>query len=168
MSIPIEQNPPYDIDGRYCGLKQRDPHVWFLAGTFGSIAERTCTVPSGKSLLLPVVNYECSFADEPNIFSENELKMNCRREIEIIKKAEVAIDGTKFDIKTLARIHTRLFNITLPVRNVLKISGRQTQMVCDGYWILSKLKRGLHRIESIGSCRNGTISIAVNYDILVS
>ena len=28
--------------------------MWFLAGTFGTVAERTCTVPADKALLIPI------------------------------------------------------------------------------------------------------------------
>ena len=39
-----------------CSIGQSG-QVWFLAGTFGDPAERSCTIPQGKSLFIPLVNY---------------------------------------------------------------------------------------------------------------
>lgn len=39
-----------------CSLGQSG-RVWFLAGTFGGTAERSCTIPRKKSLFIPLVNY---------------------------------------------------------------------------------------------------------------
>ncbi|HET6360214.1 signal protein [Streptomyces sp.] len=54
-SEPEETNPVADRDGSECDRNQpRD--VWFLAGTFGGKAKRTCTVPTGRPIAFPVVN----------------------------------------------------------------------------------------------------------------
>jgi hypothetical protein len=54
MAAPIE--PYFDPDGRFCAMHQDGP-VWFLAGTSGGDpVHRRCVVPSGKYLLLPVIN----------------------------------------------------------------------------------------------------------------
>ena len=39
-----------------CSLGQSG-RVWFLAGTFGGTAERSCTIARKKSLFIPLVNY---------------------------------------------------------------------------------------------------------------
>ncbi|MGW4232406.1 signal protein [Streptomyces sp. NPDC004980] len=54
-SEPERTNPVADQDGSSCGRNQpRD--VWFLAGSFGGQVERTCSVPGGVPLVLPLVN----------------------------------------------------------------------------------------------------------------
>jgi hypothetical protein len=56
-SIPPAVNPLLDTSGAYCTVGQRAP-MWFLTGTFfGGTAIRTCTVPAGEALFLPVINY---------------------------------------------------------------------------------------------------------------
>ena len=61
LSIPPKSNPILDgiqgkpPHGNHCAEGQSDP-VWFLPGTFGGTAFRTCTVPLGRSLLFPIVN----------------------------------------------------------------------------------------------------------------
>lgn len=54
-SIPSDTNPIADTTGEFCDLGQSGP-VWFLAGTFGGTAERTCTIPAGKAIFYPMIN----------------------------------------------------------------------------------------------------------------
>ena len=55
LSIPADKNPAFDDTGKNCKEGQTG-QVWFLAGTFGGKAERTCTIPRGQDLFFPVVN----------------------------------------------------------------------------------------------------------------
>jgi hypothetical protein len=56
-SFDGSESPISDLVGDKCHLKQSGP-VWFLAGTYGSRrAIRKCTVPSGKYLFFPLINY---------------------------------------------------------------------------------------------------------------
>jgi hypothetical protein len=50
-------SPVADRSGAACASKQSGP-VWFLAGTYGVRRTlRTCTVPRGKYLFFPLINY---------------------------------------------------------------------------------------------------------------
>jgi hypothetical protein len=56
-SFEQDESPVADRTGALCGLKQSGP-VWFLAGTYGTQRTiRTCTVPRGKHLFFPLINY---------------------------------------------------------------------------------------------------------------
>ena len=56
-SFQSEDSPVFDRSGAKCGLKQSG-RVWFLAGTYGSRrVQRTCTVPRGRYLFFPLINY---------------------------------------------------------------------------------------------------------------
>ena len=49
----------------YCGNGQHGD-VWFLGGDFsgsGEPFERTCEIPFGKTILVAVINFECSTAE---------------------------------------------------------------------------------------------------------
>ncbi|MER5784721.1 signal protein [Streptomyces mobaraensis] len=48
-------NPIDDRDGRLCGRNQ-PTDVWFLAGTHGGPAKRSCKVPTGVPIAFPLVN----------------------------------------------------------------------------------------------------------------
>ena len=50
-------SPVSDQTGELCAQKQSGP-VWFLAGTYGTRrAIRECTIPRGKYLFFPLINY---------------------------------------------------------------------------------------------------------------
>ncbi len=55
FSFPTNSNPILDQTGQFGALGQSGS-VWFLAGTTGGEAERTLTVPTGKTLFVPIVN----------------------------------------------------------------------------------------------------------------
>ena len=56
-SFKQSESPVADTTGALCGLKQSG-QVWFLAGTYGTRRTvRTCTVPKGKYLFFPLINY---------------------------------------------------------------------------------------------------------------
>ena len=62
LSIPDKVNPISDLTGEHCSEGQKGP-VWFLGGTWGGSAERTCTIPAGKAILWAPINYSCSPAE---------------------------------------------------------------------------------------------------------
>ncbi len=56
-SFEREDSPIADRTGANCTFKQGES-VWFLAGTYGTKRTvRTCTVPEGKYLFFPLINY---------------------------------------------------------------------------------------------------------------
>jgi hypothetical protein len=64
FSAQVPVNPVLDSTGTHCAEGQTG-QVWFLAGTFGGpgTTTRSCTVPLGQALLVPLVNCEASNAD---------------------------------------------------------------------------------------------------------
>lgn len=59
LSIPAADNPILDTTGRRCALGQRG-NLWFLAGNTGGRTERTCTLPAGSRVLVPLHNSACA------------------------------------------------------------------------------------------------------------
>ncbi len=56
-SFPDDASPVADRTGELCASKQSG-EVWFLAGTYGTRRTiRRCTVPAGKYLFFPLINY---------------------------------------------------------------------------------------------------------------
>lgn len=56
-SFEHSESPIADRTGSLCASKQSGD-VWFLAGTYGTRRTvRTCTVPRGKHLFFPLINY---------------------------------------------------------------------------------------------------------------
>ena len=172
LSIPKDKNPALDISGANLSESQNDPNVWFLAGTLGGAANRSCKIPLGKAILMPVINYRCSFADEPAINSEEELTLKCKKEIDDIKNLSFQIDDMYVTDLSLYRIRSPLFDVHLGKDNIeyniLFDNPFDTKMVSDGYWIFLKpLNIGFHKLLSSGSCHSGKILIATRYNLFV-
>ncbi|ULH17892.1 hypothetical protein MF271_23240 (plasmid) [Deinococcus sp. KNUC1210] len=58
LTSPEDADPVQDLTGQYCGVNQRGD-IWFLAGTYenGTAVRRTCTIPVGKTVFFPILNY---------------------------------------------------------------------------------------------------------------
>ncbi len=143
--------------------------------TYGSWQEHSAALlkelaelPYGKAIVMPVINYECSFADEPSITTDWELGEKSKREIDDIKDVRVKIDEITLEDLSPFRIRSPLFRINLQEGNILGASSGSTKMISDGYWIIIKpLGFGEHQVNSFGSCRSGKIKIATAYKLTI-
>ena len=168
LSIPKESNPAFDMSGSHVSEKQVNPNVWFLTGTFGGSVVRRCKIPLGKAILIPVINYECSFAEEQRVTTESELKLKCEKEIDDIKNLYFGIDELFLRDLSAYRTRSPLFDVDLGKNNILGVPECTTKMISDGYWIFVKpLRIGSHKLISSGSCRSGRIMIGTTYDLCV-
>src|SRR5262245_23093174 len=80
FSMPVDAHPLFDTADCSAG---QPGQVWFLGGTFAAIeiepgvilgkADRECSVPSGKGIFFPLINFECSTI-EGNGTTEAELR----------------------------------------------------------------------------------------------
>src|ERR1700704_5142201 len=60
LSIPAAQNPITDETGQFCVIGQHGD-IWFLHGSLGDQErgrpiERHCTIATGKTIFLPIIN----------------------------------------------------------------------------------------------------------------
>lgn len=140
--------PPYlDPDGRICDVGQEGP-VWYLAGTDGSFsAERRCTVPEGKHLLIPVINMVYMSANRPD--GKPRLPCDAMQTLAAVNNNRLAsavatVDGVP--VEDVKRYRVRSAGCF-----VLQ-DGRTA--AADGYWLFLKpLPRGRH-----------VIAVGANYD----
>lgn len=166
LSAPIHDNP-VNYHAGVAAKIQRGP-VWFLAGTTEGIANRECIIPANKSILYPVLNFGATLADEPTLKTEQELIALARREMDRISNLEIKVDGEKISDIQNYRIQSPVFDIVLPENNLFGGLAGPTRGVSEGYWLFLKgLPKGNHRIQSLGSCLAGQLTIGANYDIIV-
>ncbi len=163
--IPQATNPAADKTGSNCGLQQSGP-IWFLAGTTGGSAERSCTVPAGKAILFPIITSECSYAEFPNLKSESDLR-SCATHLQNGVTSLVAtLDGMNLQNLAKYRVVTPLFNQTLPPGNVAGAPAGPTQGLADGNWVfLSPLSAGKHEIHFSGASVDITNTAVNNFAI---
>ncbi|MFZ0328294.1 MAG: cache domain-containing protein [Nitrososphaeraceae archaeon] len=156
-SIPKNINPAYDDNGRFCVQKQSGP-VWFLAGTYGHRVVRLCDIPSGKAILLPILNSECSFAEFPKLKKLSELRTCAKTIQDQVIKVNASVDGVPLSHLEKYRVESPPFNFTLPQGNILGLSANtSTQAIADGNWVFLKpLSTGIHKIMFKGKVQPKT------------
>jgi hypothetical protein len=123
LQIPAAENPVLDTTGQYCAQRQVDV-VWFLAGVFGSgTTARTCKIPAGRSLFLPLINnaYFAFLSDPPAQRTEEYVRgqASCTQPTQIT----VSIDGSRVPHPTeyftgASGSQSPIFNVQLPPGNV--------------------------------------------------
>ena len=150
LEAPEARNPVSDVSGKNCAEGQEGP-VWFLAGTYGGSASRSCSIPADKAILWNPISQECSYAEFPALKTESDLRACVKNFQDKVTDVEVVIDGTSIkDLKSY-RIQSPLFNFSLPEDNVLALPAQNTTGVSDGIWVfLHPLSPGNHQIHSKG------------------
>lgn len=155
-SVPRDVNPSYDDTGKYCSEGQSGP-VWFLTGTYKHAVDRYCTIPAGKAILFTILNSECSYAEFPNLKTEEELRECAKRMQDSVVRLETRVNGVAVSGLENYRIQSPLFNFTLPENNILGLPPQTTQAVSDGNWVFLKpLPPGNYTIYFKGGLRNVT------------
>ena len=94
-----------------------------------------------KGCLWVPINVKCSYVEFPNLKTDGvrELRACAKSDQDKVTIVDVTVDGVPLkDLKSY-RVSPRLFNLTLPENNVLRLPPPQTtQAVYDGgYWVFS-------------------------------
>ena len=102
--------------------------VFFLAGTTGGDATRTCTVPADTALFFPVLNSfitddEDEYPEGPTNFVDTALANG---------EFSATLDGEELEI---IRIATGPFTLTVPKPNIFKAPPGPYTAVSDGLWV---------------------------------
>ncbi len=164
LSIPADTSPLQDKTGENCDVNQSGP-VWFLAGTTGGPAERTCVVPAGRAIFFPIVNGYGSFAENPLIKTESELRALGKSSFDQVKIVEATVDGVKLENLENYRVQSPLFNFTYPKNNIGGVPPGPSQAIADGYWVmLHPLSAGEeHTIHFRGGIVDPTATSNINF-----
>jgi hypothetical protein len=166
LGIPAGVNPVTDETGEHCDEGQSGS-VWFLAGTFGGGATRHCTVPAGKTIFLPLLNYvlwtpeDLAYADSigvPGATTEEKFRTLMDAFLDHATSLSCAVDGVSlnnlFDYRAASSPGT--FPLMLGPDNVLAgfgyADGLREEAAADGYMLLlAPLTPGEHTIVSSAS-----------------
>jgi hypothetical protein len=171
LSIPDAKNPNLDRTGANCADGQTG-QVWFLAGTFGGSARRSCTIPAGRDLFFPALNElfgqglgDCTGPDDCDVTA---LRKLAATKADDPKSLEVTIDGIRVAKLDQYRVTSPAFNVFLPQGAIFSLpNGTIGPVVSDGYWLLlAPLSRGQHIIH-FKSVDNSGLTIDVTYTLTV-
>ena len=123
----------------------------FLAGTTGGAATRSCTIPAATSILVPLINVECSTA-EGNADTPAELRACARGFADQFTDLSLTIDGVAVASPQRFRVHSPVFQFTAAEGNVFGVPVGTTRSVAEGYWVLIRpLSPGTHTISFGGA-----------------
>jgi len=148
---------------------------FFLAGTFGGAAERTVTVPRGKTLFFPIFNFEVDNAVDPvTDYKVPKLKEIAKTNVDGAKDLTATFDGAPV---VIFRSTSPVFDYTVPDQNSIydyfglsgpQFEGRIKPAVADGYWaILSPPTPGQHELNFTAESTAG-FSLNVTYHLTTS
>jgi hypothetical protein len=165
-SVPSPTNPILDDTGANCGVSQSGP-VWYLAGNFGGRTTRSCTVPSNKALLYPVLNSLCW---RPSDFkTEQEGRACAAGFLTSATKLRSEVDDVPLQSLSSYRTQSPLFRFTVPRDNVFGLTPPLTRDgISDGFWImLAPLSPGQHRVHFHGELSDFQFVVDVTYRLTV-
>ncbi len=158
LSFPADQSPITDPDGRYGSLKQSG-NVWFLAGNFGGVTERSITIPAGKMIFFPLANYwddwPCvnspDFKPAPGQTLEEFLTADVAVYVGMINNLTVEVDQVALKDLFNYRGTSGLTPFVADASQIAFdpcITGGPEWGVADGYWLmLAPLSRGEHTLH---------------------
>jgi hypothetical protein len=157
--IPKKTHPARDSSGRYGLEHQPEKNIWFLAGEVEGKAKRTITIPAGRAILFPIVNYEWSLFEMPgfakqdfrNIIEGNvskeeleELREFTEEYLDYMYSLDMIIDeGEDSELKLYTgklckyRLDS-VFDITFSENNIFNTHSGKTKAATDGYWVFIK------------------------------
>jgi hypothetical protein len=156
LKIPTSSHPGLDTTGQFCAEGQSG-NVFFLAAN-SATDPVPCTVRTGTSIFLAIVNAECSTVEAPPFFGSTEAELRacakCFADRIVPSSLQVTVDGQALTDLPRYRADSPLFSFDFPADNIYGIpNGPGTgQAVSDGYWIyLHPLSAGEHTISFSGS-----------------
>ncbi len=184
LSIPVVNHPLFDNGD--CSVGQSGP-VWFLGGKFCALNNpncgtthvvRSCSVPAGKALYIPVLNAEWSVLEmnDPK-FQLADLRGLAASNIDGVTNLSFTIDGAKIPgLKKDFRIQSPAFVFTIPDDNLFNAVGEGPYPggayfpgVDDGvYVMLAPLPVGPHLIHFHGSMPAFNFTLDITYHVTVA
>jgi len=178
LSIPAKAYPPMDPDGAQCGTLQRG-QVWFLAGTGAGSVTRTCTIPSGRAILIPIINYlndyPCPepppFQPAPGQSIDAFLAAGAAQVVDFVDLLEAELDGRPVVNLTTFRARSPLIGFTAAANLQVFdscITGSPQLGVSDGYWIMLKPPSvGTHTLRIKGRNPLFPVTVEATYQLTI-
>jgi hypothetical protein len=155
LSIPSDQSPINEQknEGKCAeGQSNSNSSIFFLSQTNGGgKVERTCKVPAGKGLFIPVMRGEASFLEVPTAKTVKDLSDNVKNDQDGVVSLNLKIEDKEYGLQDLRpyRVHTDDFDVVF-ARNGLygQEEGGSTRSVADGYYVITEpLPKGNYTVS---------------------
>ena len=172
LLTPKSVNPVLDRTGKYAYINQPSKHVWFLTGKLAdedrNFPNRSCRIPTDRSILFPVINCEANPLEYPDLRTDYDLTEHVKRDEDTIIEKECSVDSKRIPAQRV-KSDPPIFELKINEDNVINIKGgKSTHASADGYWVFLKpLPIGEHTISFQGSCEYGKLNSGANYRLEV-
>jgi len=144
VSNPVEENPELDLTGEKCtrGQQNSTSPIFYLSGSGvedADVTERTCEVPSGKGILIPLMVVEYSDKEIPNATIED-LSRIAKNDQDGVTSMYLRLDDKEYQMEELSkyRIHTNAFELNFPKNAMYNVTEGPSIAVADGHYMISK------------------------------
>ena len=145
MSIPKDQHPRDDYTPEKCTVNQNGP-VWFLADQLGGREERTCTIPAGKAILIPLLTGECGY-EVAEVKNDDDMR-KCATAGDEYGVVEATVDGVKLKDLASYRTQSGYFNSSIVESNIYDSPSGDYRAFAEGYFVfLEPLPAGKHDVN---------------------
>ncbi len=178
LGIPANENPVNDQTGEKCATGQSNTNssVFYLTFNSGGSSERTCKVPVGKALFIPVMQVEFSDKESPGS-SDAQLAEAAKNDQDSVNSLYLKIGDKEFSYENLTKYRTRTdaFDVVFPNNGIFGIvEGGISKAVADGFYIITEpLQRGNYTVHYKSSlicngpeCTEANFAQDINYNII--
>jgi hypothetical protein len=152
ISLPRNMNPWDDPTGKNCanGQLEMNSSVFYLSGNGGGkTLDRTCKVPAGKGLFIPVSPMEISDKEVPNASVER-LHDIAKKDQDSVTSLSLKIGDKEYSLEDLKkyRIHPEEdFQVIFPENGIFGATAGPSKAAADGYYVITEpLKKGNYTI----------------------
>ena len=178
LSIPLDSNPGTDETGERCttGQNLENSSIFYLTGGSGGNIERTCTIPAGLGLFIPMIEVEASTGEVPGATVED-LHQIAETDQDNVKSLVLRINATEYPYDYLKkfRTHTHEFDIVFPENALFGANPGPSKVVGDGHYVITNpVSPGTYRIQFGGSlvclevnCLEPTFGTNTIYNLIV-
>jgi hypothetical protein len=152
IGIPAKDNPLNDPTGEKCAAGQLNSSspLFYLSFNNGGISQRTCKVPVGKALFIPVMQVEWSQKEAPKDTAQDLIKA-ATTDQDSVNSLYLKIGDKEWKYQDLLkyRTHTGIFNVTFPDNGLFGIlHGGPTITAGDGFYIMTEpLAKGTYPVH---------------------
>jgi hypothetical protein len=178
LKIPAKDNPINDPTGARCATGQENSNssVFYLAFNNGGITHRTCKVPAGKGLFIPVMQVENSDKEAPGS-SVQQLSQSAKADQDSVNSLYLKIGDKEYNFQDLNkyRTHTDAFDVVFPDNGIFGVlKGGVSKAVADGRYIITEpLAKGTYQVHfksslicSDPSCSDPNFAQDITYTII--
>jgi hypothetical protein len=153
LEMPASENPVNDQSGEKCanGQSNTNSSVFYLTFNNGGKSERTCKVPAGMALFIPVMQVEWSDKESPGA-TVDDLRSAAKKDQDSVNSLYLKLGDKEYNYQDLLKYRTQpteQFEVMYADNGLFGVAkGGPSKVVADGFHILTEpLERGTYPIH---------------------